>query len=180
MLTKFATHSLAVKTTTTNNYGEEVITYDDGGNFEGWIAYINYSLLENQGLDLTDITHECLVRGKKEFHKGDKIDGIYEIKFFQDDRRYTKLYLTEIRDEEPIPTEHRYMDGYEDGYADGYEQGSSQHEPYEGSYSVTPAITEQILETRDKLMVDDLTVQSIPYYETTNPKGKTVIIGGIL
>ena len=51
---------------------------------------------------------------------------------------------------------------------------------YEGDYIVTPKIDEQILETKDLRMTDDVTVKEIPYAEVTNPVGgKTAIIGGI-
>ena len=49
---------------------------------------------------------------------------------------------------------------------------------YNGSYEITPRVDEQVLETRSKTMRDDLTVLAIPYYETSNPTGKTVYIGG--
>ena len=50
---------------------------------------------------------------------------------------------------------------------------------YEGPYEVTPrAHNETILETRNKLMADNVTVLEIPYWETTNPDGKTVYIAG--
>lgn len=51
-------------------------------------------------------------------------------------------------------------------------------EPYEGEYTVIPAVTEQTLETREKLLADNITVKEIPYYEVSNPTGTTVIIGG--
>ena len=34
---------------------------------------------------------------------------------------------------------------------------------YEGSYSVTPKVYEQTLATKNKSMVDDVTVEEIPY-----------------
>lgn len=51
-------------------------------------------------------------------------------------------------------------------------------QPYEGSYTVTPDIKSQILETQNKKMLDDLTVEKIPYYSVSNESGYTVIIGG--
>lgn len=48
---------------------------------------------------------------------------------------------------------------------------------YEGPYEVTPTRSEQILSTKAKLMRDDVTVHEIPYYQTTNPYGKTYVIG---
>lgn len=49
---------------------------------------------------------------------------------------------------------------------------------YDGEYSVTPRFAEQKLETKDKLMADDVTVEVIPAHEVTNPAGGlTVTIG---
>lgn len=52
-------------------------------------------------------------------------------------------------------------------------------EIYKGSYDITPRVTAQTVPTRDKIMIDDITVQAIPYYETGNEQGgETVYIGG--
>lgn len=52
-------------------------------------------------------------------------------------------------------------------------------EVYDGEYIVTPKpFIEQTLETREKLMADDVTVLAIPYYETSNVSGITIYIGG--
>ena len=50
---------------------------------------------------------------------------------------------------------------------------------YEGTYEVIPkAHVEQILETKNKSMTDNVTVREIPYSEVTNPQGgKTANIG---
>lgn len=48
-------------------------------------------------------------------------------------------------------------------------------EMYDGDYKVTPKTQEQILETKDKLMADDVTVRKIPFYETTNNTGGTTV-----
>lgn len=52
--------------------------------------------------------------------------------------------------------------------------------PYSGEYEVTPQpYADVVLPTRDKLMLNDVTVLEIPYYTTTNDKGGyTAIIGG--
>ena len=54
--------------------------------------------------------------------------------------------------------------------------------PYEGEYVITPKpFTEQVLETKNKSMSDDVTVLEIPYSEVTNPEGgKTVNIAYVL
>lgn len=48
---------------------------------------------------------------------------------------------------------------------------------YTGEYTVTPdAYDEQVLETANKTLLDDVTVQKIPYHETTNLSGGTTIV----
>lgn len=51
-----------------------------------------------------------------------------------------------------------------------------QGEEYEGSYEVTPTTEEQLLQTAEKVMRNDLKVKEIPYAEVTNPAGGTTII----
>lgn len=47
---------------------------------------------------------------------------------------------------------------------------------YDGEYIVTPkAFEEQILETANKAMRDNVTVLEIPYIEVTNPSGGTTV-----
>lgn len=48
---------------------------------------------------------------------------------------------------------------------------------YEGPYEVTPTRSEQLLACHAKTMRHDVTVHEIPYYQTTNPYGKTYVIG---
>lgn len=58
--------------------------------------------------------------------------------------------------------------------------GGEDIEPYEGTYDVTPALVAQTMPTRDKRMLDNVTVQEIPYHEVSNAaEGTTAIIGGI-
>ena len=53
-------------------------------------------------------------------------------------------------------------------------------ETYEGPYTIRPEIDEQIMETNNKLMTDDVTIQAIPYHSVDNAEmGQTVIIGGV-
>ena len=57
--------------------------------------------------------------------------------------------------------------------------GEKKHEYYEGPYRVTPIFADQVLETAQKLMLDDVTVLEIPVAKTTNiGGGYTVTIGG--
>lgn len=48
---------------------------------------------------------------------------------------------------------------------------------YEGKYTIIPSPENQVLETQGKTMKNDVTVKSIPYYETSNFSGITVYIG---
>lgn len=50
--------------------------------------------------------------------------------------------------------------------------------PYEGQYELTPSAQAQFFDTKDKRMVDDLTVKAIPYFDVANEYGRTIIIGG--
>ena len=51
-------------------------------------------------------------------------------------------------------------------------------EYYEGEYAVIPKVTAQTLETENKLMLEDLTIKAIPYFEVSNlAGGSTVTIG---
>lgn len=54
--------------------------------------------------------------------------------------------------------------------------GSSDHDTYKGPYEVIPKTIDQTLETKNKLMKDDVTVKEIPYAETSNVYGTTVTI----
>lgn len=56
--------------------------------------------------------------------------------------------------------------------------GTSQIPPYDGEYEVTPkTYDEQVLPTRNKRMINNLTVKKIPQYEVSNDSGCTLIIG---
>jgi len=48
---------------------------------------------------------------------------------------------------------------------------------YDGRYVVNPRKVPQDLETKNKSMRDDVTVNAINYSETANPYGETVVIG---
>lgn len=58
-----------------------------------------------------------------------------------------------------------------------FTEGSS-YDIYTGAYTVVPKYFDQILDTDEKLMSDDVTVLAVPYSEVSNPDGGlTVIIG---
>lgn len=49
-------------------------------------------------------------------------------------------------------------------------------EKYTGDYTVTPKTHPQTLETAQKVLTADITVEAVPYYETSNLYGDTVYI----
>ncbi len=53
------------------------------------------------------------------------------------------------------------------------------HDKYDGDYVIVPKVYEQILNTDDKLMTDDVTVKEITYTLTSNEKGWTAQIGEV-
>lgn len=57
-----------------------------------------------------------------------------------------------------------------------------QGETYAGPYEVTPLVaSEVVLETRKKLMRDDVTVRKVPQYEVSNDAGGyTLTIGEVI
>lgn len=51
-------------------------------------------------------------------------------------------------------------------------------ETYDGDYNVIPRVYQQVLQTKDKLMIDDVTVEVIPLSKIKNlQNGYTVTIG---
>lgn len=56
--------------------------------------------------------------------------------------------------------------------------GYEEIETYNGSYEITPKGEDQILETADKKMKEDLTVKAIPYAEVSNTSGGTTFTIG--
>lgn len=55
---------------------------------------------------------------------------------------------------------------------------TSNYEVYEGEYKVTPSVSNQTLDTANKLMKSDVTIEEIPYAEVSNNSGgKTASIG---
>ena len=48
---------------------------------------------------------------------------------------------------------------------------------YDGDYTVIPSINEQTLETKNKVMLDNLNIKEIPYFQTSNEYGDTIYIG---
>lgn len=58
-------------------------------------------------------------------------------------------------------------------------EGTSNASTYHGAYKVIPKVTEQELETKNKLMSDNVLVGEIPYSSVDNLSGgQTLTIGG--
>lgn len=57
----------------------------------------------------------------------------------------------------------------------------AESEVYDGDYNVVPQVGQQVvLPTENQTLIDDITVEQIPIYETTNEsEGKTLTIGVI-
>lgn len=52
-------------------------------------------------------------------------------------------------------------------------------ENYDGEYDVIPSVDQQILGTKNKYMIKDVTIREIPFYSVSNSSnGETIIIGG--
>jgi hypothetical protein len=56
------------------------------------------------------------------------------------------------------------------------ETSSISYPNYDGDYIVIPKTIEQLLETKNKITRDDITVKEIPYSEVANEYGNTVTI----
>lgn len=66
---------------------------------------------------------------------------------------------------------------FEGNFNDGVPQTAG---VYNGSYDVIPKIEAQTLYTKDKLMLDDVNIRSIPRADVSNVQGGvTITIGGI-
>lgn len=51
-------------------------------------------------------------------------------------------------------------------------------EEYKGAYEVTPKVEAQTLPTKDKMLIDDMTIKAIPIFKVSNTTGgNTVFIG---
>lgn len=100
-----------------------------------------------------------------------ELDGQYRVEVVQPLVNFDGINVTDVTLEK---LEENYDVLPYDGGGD--DPGSCDHETYSGPYEVTPAVQEQSLQTNQKLMKDDVTVYEIPYAETSNDHGTTVVI----
>lgn len=49
--------------------------------------------------------------------------------------------------------------------------GGGGGDPYEGNYAVTPSFSEQIMQTKNKTMLQNMNIHAIPVSETDNAAG---------
>ncbi len=50
--------------------------------------------------------------------------------------------------------------------------------PYDGDYTIIPKVSEQTMPTKEKVMIDDVLVKAIPFFNVSNTSGgSTVYIG---
>lgn len=56
-----------------------------------------------------------------------------------------------------------------------YGGSGDKYPDYEGDYDVTPKVGAQVLSTSHKSMTSDLTINEIPYQETTNLGGGVTV-----
>ncbi len=65
------------------------------------------------------------------------------------------------------------------GFGEMLQRDPDEASLYTGNYTVIPEIQAQTLDTKDKILRENVKVQKIPLYEVGNASsGETVIIGG--
>lgn len=47
--------------------------------------------------------------------------------------------------------------------------------PYDGSYEIIPKVTAQEMQTKGMVMLDDVKIKSIPYYDMANVSGGNTV-----
>lgn len=52
---------------------------------------------------------------------------------------------------------------------------TTQGTPYEGDYDITPTVEGQELPTKNRYMMDDVTIRAIPFYEVSNQTGGNTV-----
>ena len=87
----------------------------------------------------------------------------------------SELIITPTNESKLIPSETAAVEFGADSYIKIIH--TSDVDEYEGDYDVTPKANAQtVLPTQDKLLRDNVTVDKVPYYQTSNEYGDTVYI----
>lgn len=55
--------------------------------------------------------------------------------------------------------------------------GGVEYPDYSGEYEITPQVESQTLQTKNRILRENMQVKEIPYYETSNLYGETIYIG---
>ena len=55
--------------------------------------------------------------------------------------------------------------------------GVVEYPDYSGEYEITPQVESQTLQTKNKILRNNMEIKKIPYYETSNQYGETIYIG---
>ena len=48
-------------------------------------------------------------------------------------------------------------------------------EVYKGDYAVTPKVDKQIMPTKGKVLIDDVTINAIPFFDVSNNSGGSTV-----
>lgn len=48
-------------------------------------------------------------------------------------------------------------------------------EPYSGDYIITPQVNGQVMSTKNKVMIDDVTISAIPFFNVENTSGGSTV-----
>lgn len=93
--TKQKNHTLKTLTITTDDYGDNVLTYSPSTTVKMFISLITNANYTNNSTILTNCTYVGLA-DKGIFKKGDVIDNKLEVVFVNDDVKPLIVYLKEI------------------------------------------------------------------------------------
>ena len=85
-------------------------------------------------------------------------------------------YVLDVDDDEPIGLAVDDDVGIEWGTDEYIKYRTSAFPDYEGTYTVTPRLSAQVLPTADTTLHEDVEVEGIPSYRTTNPSGGYTVI----
>lgn len=159
-----------------------LLTYKENG-----IVYSNIPniLLQQKGIIAVYV---CVQEENKEYTKHNAeilvlprekpIDYVYteeELKTFESlEKRIERLEKEGTGDNGSLPTVTEDDNGKVLQVVDG-KWSISELPEYDGAYSVTPAASEQILQTANKMMKSNVIIESVPYNEVTNPAGGTTV-----
>ncbi len=151
---------------------------------------------EEIAAEVSDLTENVDIEHEKVVVIEAEAGGYYTPSVTQPDKDTVRIAFTPSKGSMlPVaPTDLTLLQG-EDGYtpikgvdyftdediAEIVDTVCAQIDKFDGDYTVTPAVDAQTLETKQKLMTDNVTIKEIPIYDTSNLSGgTTVYIGSTL